>query len=162
MIRTKLLLFVLLAQALISCGGGGSSPTPSTESAGAKGDEHSENQGHAEEESGPIKLSADQIKQAGIGLARSGPNEIRESLPLYGVIAPNAERMREIPARYAGIIRSVEKRIGDSVQQGARLAVVIGAGCSVEAPTLMPLSRELSTEAHRRLEKGPNETVSSS
>lgn len=38
-----------------------------------------------------------------------------------------------------------------SATEGARLAIVIGAGCSVEAPTSMPLSRELSTNAHRRL-----------
>ena len=34
---------------------------------------------------------------------------------------------------------------------GARLAIVIGAGCSCEPPTDMPLSRELSIEAHRKL-----------
>jgi len=34
---------------------------------------------------------------------------------------------------------------------GARLAIVIGAGCSCEPPTEMPLSRELSIEAHRKL-----------
>jgi hypothetical protein len=34
---------------------------------------------------------------------------------------------------------------------GARLAIVIGAGCSCEPPTQMPLARQLSTEAHRKL-----------
>jgi cobalt-zinc-cadmium efflux system membrane fusion protein len=134
--RTKLLLLVLLAQALTACGGGDAGPTKAAESVDSNADAH----GHGEEESGPIKLSAEQIKQAGIGLARSGPNEIRESLPLYGVIAPNAERMREIPARYAGIIRSVEKRIGDSVQQGERLAVVESNESLQTYPIVAPLT----------------------
>jgi hypothetical protein len=34
---------------------------------------------------------------------------------------------------------------------GSRLAVVIGAGCSIEPPTSMPLSRDLSSDAHRKL-----------
>jgi hypothetical protein len=34
---------------------------------------------------------------------------------------------------------------------GGRLALVIGAGCSVEAPTSIPVSRVCSTEIHRQL-----------
>ncbi len=38
-----------------------------------------------------------------------------------------------------------------SADGGGRLALVIGAGCSVEAPTDIPLAREASTDAARRL-----------
>jgi hypothetical protein len=38
-----------------------------------------------------------------------------------------------------------------TAQGGGRLAIVIGAGCSCEPPTQMPLARELSLEAHRKL-----------
>jgi hypothetical protein len=38
-----------------------------------------------------------------------------------------------------------------TAQGGAQLAVVIGAGCSVEQPTGMPLAGHLSKEAHRKL-----------
>jgi hypothetical protein len=34
---------------------------------------------------------------------------------------------------------------------GGKIALVLGAGCSVEAPTNIPVSRECSTEIHRRL-----------
>lgn len=34
---------------------------------------------------------------------------------------------------------------------GGRVVLVLGAGCSFEAPTSLPLSRECSLEAHRRL-----------
>jgi len=69
-------------------------------------------------------LSAEQIKAAGIGLAQAGPAKLRESLALYGVVAPNAERVREVAARFPGVIRTVEKRIGDPVKQGQVLATV--------------------------------------
>src|SRR5262245_32691156 len=67
--------------------------------------------GHDEEghqgESGHVKLTPAQIQSAGIGTAQAGPATIRERLPLYGVIAPNAERVREVAARFPGAIRSV-------------------------------------------------------
>ena len=53
-----------------------------------------------------------------------GPAVIREALPLYGVIAPNAERMRDVAARFPGVIRSVAKKIGDPVREGEELAIV--------------------------------------
>jgi hypothetical protein len=34
---------------------------------------------------------------------------------------------------------------------GGRIALVLGAGCSVEAPTNMPISSRWSNEVHRRL-----------
>ena len=80
----------------------------------------------AEEESSSaqVKLSAEQLKAAGIGLETVGPAQIREVLPLYGVVAPNAERVREVAARFPGVIRSVERKLGDSVRQGDVLANV--------------------------------------
>src|SRR6185503_20965452 len=38
-----------------------------------------------------------------------------------------------------------------STPAGGRLALVLGAGCSVEAPTGIPVSRIVSLEIHRRL-----------
>lgn len=91
------------------------------------GEEHAE-EGHGEagheEEEGSIKLSAEQLKAAGIVVASAGPTSIRESLPLYGVITPNAERVLQVSARYPGAIQRVSKKIGDSVQKGESLAVV--------------------------------------
>lgn len=74
--------------------------------------------------SGAIRLSPEQLKATEIGIATAGPISIRETLPLYGVIAPNAERMRDITARFPGVIRSVSKKVGDAVRQGESLASV--------------------------------------
>lgn len=74
--------------------------------------------------SGAIRLSAEQLKSAEIGMAQAGPASIRETLPLYGVIAPNAEKMREVAARFPGVIRNVSKKVGDAVRQGESLASI--------------------------------------
>lgn len=81
-------------------------------------------EGHEEGGAQHVKLSAEQIKAAAIGLAQAGPAEIHEVLPLYGVIAPNAERVLQVAARYPGVIRTVGKRVGDSVRRGETLATV--------------------------------------
>jgi membrane fusion protein, heavy metal efflux system len=82
---------------------------------------------HAEEhegESSHVRLTSEQIQAADIGVAQAGPASIHERLALYGVVAPNAERVREVAARFPGVIRSVSKRVGDSVVQGEVLASV--------------------------------------
>lgn len=79
--------------------------------------------GHAEK-GDHITLTPEQIKTADIKLVQAGPELIREALPLYGVIAPNAERVREVRARFPGVIRNVAKKIGDAVRQGETLASV--------------------------------------
>ena len=80
-------------------------------------------------------LTAEKIAKAGIVVEAAGPASIREILPLYGTIAPNAERLRDVAARYPGTIRSVAKKIGDTVKQGEALAV-IESNESLQAYTL--------------------------
>ncbi|MEJ1961241.1 MAG: efflux RND transporter periplasmic adaptor subunit [Gammaproteobacteria bacterium] len=102
---------------LVGCGGDGSSPTSAPATA-----EHS---AHDEEPSaGRVALSASQIQAAGIGVEQVGPAEIRTRLPLYGVIAPSAERVRDVAARFPGVIVTVTKRVGDAVTHGEVLATV--------------------------------------
>jgi len=92
------------------------------EEAGHKEGEHEE--GEHEGEEGRVHLTAEQIAAASIGMAAAGPANIRESLSVYGAIAPNAERVREVGARFPGVIFSVEKKVGDTVRQGETLATV--------------------------------------
>ncbi len=108
-------LFALIVTSLVltACG---KPSTPSDSSPTEKSEEATKNNS--------IKLSTAQLKAAEIGTAIAGPISIRETLPLYGVIAPNAERMREVTARYPGVIRSVNKKVGDAVRQGEPLASV--------------------------------------
>lgn len=64
------------------------------------------------------------FKNTEIQTVPAGPADIRETLTLYGRVAPNAERVREVRARFAGIVRSVTKAQGDHVNAGAMLATV--------------------------------------
>jgi membrane fusion protein, heavy metal efflux system len=81
-------------------------------------------QGGDHEEEGHIGLTVAQIAHADIGLAQVAPASIRETLPLYGLVVPNAERVQSVGARFDGVIRGVTKTMGDSVNQGEELAKV--------------------------------------
>jgi len=87
---------------------------------------HSEKEGeHAEEEGeGHVELDEKAALAAGIELETVAAAGIREVLPLYGTVQPNAERVREVTARYPGVISNITKKVGDSVQQGETLATV--------------------------------------
>ena len=69
--------------------------------------EGDEQESEAHERESHLTLTPEQIRDAGIELAEVGPAQIRERLALYGVIVPNAERVREVAARFPGAIRSV-------------------------------------------------------
>jgi cobalt-zinc-cadmium efflux system membrane fusion protein len=87
----------------------------------AHGEEHAGEE-HADEER--LALTPDQIRNAGISINQAGPAALRETLPLYGQIVPNAEREHTVSARYPGLIRQVAKKVGDAVKQGEVLATV--------------------------------------
>lgn len=129
---------LLTAMAVSACGQG-EDPTPDVANAEspAKVDKEDKGGGHAEtghggeghdedleEGAGGVRLSSDQIEAAGIVLATVAPTSIREVMPLYGVITPNAEKVLQVSARFPGVIQSVAKKIGDAVKNGEALAVI--------------------------------------
>lgn len=71
---------------------------------------------------GRTTIAPEQAESAGIKTAVAGPGLIRDTVTLYGSIQPNAERLRQVKARFSGVIQSVEKQVGDSVKAGERLA----------------------------------------
>lgn len=83
--------------------------------------EASEKEAHEE---GHIKLTPEQVAKAGIKILPLGVATIRETIPLYGAVTANAERTREVAARFPGTLRSVAKQLGDRVRQGETLATV--------------------------------------
>ncbi|MGQ0586520.1 MAG: efflux RND transporter periplasmic adaptor subunit [Gammaproteobacteria bacterium] len=118
-----LFVILLLLLALAACGDEVNAPAQGADNTatGHEGEAGAGEKGHDE---GGIALTPEQIKAADIQLAQAGPAQIRTTLPLYGVIAPNAERVRDVAARYPGVIRSVAKKVGDPVAQGEPLAIV--------------------------------------
>lgn len=77
---------------------------------------------HGEE--GHVELTQEQIKHAGITLATVTSGTIRDVLPVYGVVATNAERVQSVTARFDGVIREVKKSVGDPVRKGEPLVTV--------------------------------------
>lgn len=119
----------------------------------AEGEAHDEKEGHQEgdrheggagseeeEHDETLKLSPEALKAAHLSIAAVGPGIIRETLPLYGVVKPNAERVRSVTARFPGIVRSVTAKIGDTVGQGATLATIE----SNESLQVYPISSPLA------------------
>lgn len=81
---------------------------------------------HEEHEEKAAELSDAQLKTAGIEIAQVGPADIRETIALYGTVEANGERIQHISARFPGIIKSVNKKLGDSVRQDEVLAIIEG------------------------------------
>ena len=84
--------------------------------------------GHGEEaehgEEGHIELTQEQIQHSGITLVTATSGTIRDVLPVYGVVATNAERVQSLTARFDGVIREVKKSVGDPVRKGETLVTV--------------------------------------
>jgi cobalt-zinc-cadmium efflux system membrane fusion protein len=71
-----------------------------------------------------VALSEESAHAVGIEIGTAGAASIREVLPLYGVVKPDASRLRTISARFPGIVKSVTKNVGDRVERGERLASI--------------------------------------
>jgi cobalt-zinc-cadmium efflux system membrane fusion protein len=71
-----------------------------------------------------VTLTPDQIRSVGIGVAVAGPATISERVRVHGRIAPDEDTLAHVRARYPGVVRSVRKRLGDTVTPGDLLAVV--------------------------------------
>jgi membrane fusion protein, heavy metal efflux system len=69
-------------------------------------------------------MQVDTALRAGVKLGTAAPGSLRETLKLYGSIQSDPDRVRQIGARYPGVVRSVFHQIGDRVSAGEKLATV--------------------------------------
>jgi membrane fusion protein, heavy metal efflux system len=110
-----LLVTLLLPIALQGCGQSKSVAPPANSNAPAGTTEHAPDR---------VQLTPEQLRTANISLQTAGPARLRDALPLYGAIAPNAERMRDVTARFPGLIQNITRKVGDAVRQGETLATI--------------------------------------
>ena len=99
-------------------------------------------------------LNAESAKAAGIGVAEVGPASISVVLPLYGVIQVNAEQIRQVAARFPGVVRAVQKTAGDSVKPGTVLATVESNDSLQRYAVTAPIAGVITSRA-----VNPGETV---
>lgn len=71
-----------------------------------------------------VTLSDAQVAAAGIELLTTGPRELRDILRLNGMIQPNQEALVKVTPRFPGVIRSMRKRLGDTVRKDEVLATI--------------------------------------
>lgn len=89
---------------------------------------------------GRTRIEAEVAEAAGIGTAIAGPGSITETLRLFGSIVPDATRVREIRARFPGVIRSVAHQVGDRVRAGDTLALIESNESLQEYAVTAPIS----------------------
>ncbi len=73
---------------------------------------------------GRTRLAPEMAEAFGIETMIAGPATLEEVITVYGTIVSNPERVREVSARFNGAIESVGAMLGETVQQGQRLATV--------------------------------------
>lgn len=76
---------------------------------------------HAE---GELHLTAEQIEAAGIQMAEVSGGTIARHVTVPGTVTASADRLARVPARVAGTVTELRRRLGDTVASGDVLAVV--------------------------------------
>lgn len=71
-----------------------------------------------------VELSDAKVAAAAIELLKAGPTTLHESLVLHGILQPNQEALVQVAPRFPGVVRQIDKRIGDKVEKGELLAKV--------------------------------------
>ena len=89
---------------------------------------------------GRTTIATEAALAGGVATGIAGPGKIVESLTLYGTIGPDATRVRNIRARFPGVIRSVQKQTGDAVRAGDALATVESNESLQNYPVTTPIA----------------------
>jgi cobalt-zinc-cadmium efflux system membrane fusion protein len=73
---------------------------------------------------GRTRIAPEVAASLGIESAVAGPVRLEETVQVYGRIRPDPERVRELRARFDGVIRSVDAGVGRVVERGERLLTI--------------------------------------
>ncbi|MGB5472501.1 MAG: efflux RND transporter periplasmic adaptor subunit, partial [Gammaproteobacteria bacterium] len=73
---------------------------------------------------GRTKISAEVAEAFGLETLVAGPAVLQETVTVYGRVMTNTERVREVSARFDGVIQSVIPSLGDTVREGQTLAKI--------------------------------------
>ena len=89
-------------------------------------DEHDQGAtgGHHEHAEDVVRLTPEQLEEAGVAMAPLSGGTIARFLTLPGEIAFNADNLVHVTPRVPGVVAEVHAHIGNQVTQGQRLAVI--------------------------------------
>lgn len=108
------------------------------------GEHHDKPGEHAEGEEDAVKLSAEQIKSAGIKVEAAGPGRIRTTVDLPGEIKFNEDRTAHVVPRVAGVVEGVSANLGQQVKKGQVLAVISSVLLSEQRSELQAAQKRLA------------------
>lgn len=91
---------------------------------GGAASDHKHGHGDAHEHGNGVELSDARVAAAGIELLKAGPQTLRDTLTLNGMLQPNQEMLLQVAPRFPGVVREVNKRVGDRVEKNDLLARV--------------------------------------
>jgi membrane fusion protein, heavy metal efflux system len=86
--------------------------------------EHGGEREHGEHAEQHVKLTPAQLGNANLKIDTAAPATIKTMVAVYGKVAANEEALARVAPRFAGIVKAVRKRLGDSVERGEVLARV--------------------------------------
>ncbi len=115
------------ASMLAACGASGDSKDPAASEPAKKVEAHRGEEGDHDEDMPRAEIDAAALDAAGVRLAKAGPGVIRETLTLTGRIMLQPAARAEVRAPYPGVVRSVDRNIGDKVARGDVLARIESA-----------------------------------
>ncbi|GAB1270277.1 hypothetical protein NBRC116493_35310 [Aurantivibrio infirmus] len=85
---------------------------------------HGEEDSHEHEEENTSRIDDDMAKQVGIVTAFASPQQLHQTISVYGSLASGPEQVSHVRARFEGLVKSVNVTIGDYVKTGDVLADV--------------------------------------
>jgi cobalt-zinc-cadmium efflux system membrane fusion protein len=71
-----------------------------------------------------VEMDQAKIARAGVAIATAGSATLQNRLQLYGRIGANEDKLVQIQPRFPGILRSVNKRLGDAVAKDEVIASI--------------------------------------
>lgn len=107
---------------------------------GKKGDEKIEGKGEHKDE-GLIRLSPEQQKAAGLGVAPAGAAQLQAASDFPGEVRFNEDRTAHVVPRLAGVVEAVQANLGQLVKKGQVLAVVASTSLSEQRSELLTAQR---------------------
>ncbi len=77
-----------------------------------------------ESHEGRTEMSDEVAQLSGIEIELAGPATIKETIRVFGHIAPNEDRLKKVAPRFRGVVKDVRKKLGENVANNEVMAVV--------------------------------------